>query len=662
MLWFKQHADALSNCLHNFSQVFGVDVSTSVAELIDRSRALERAGDISAARMAAQRAVANAQNGDLPRLTDALAQLAHIHFRQGQYATAQSLAEDVLARSTPTEQAYVNALMVLGLCAAETGNPAAAETHFQQAIELARSHGFRHILRAALHNLSALVYVPQGKFSLALAADAESLRLAIALDMSDARWFPLATMGWVHFVCGQYADAAEIADRLAVAVQPNSLGEGFYFCLRGDLAQEGDSPADAEQFYARARTIAETIGDPGLNVLLRLGLSRYFRRMGNPAAAFDWADDARAIAERVGYRHLQGMALVARGRAAWRAGNFSAAETDFRAAIDVLSPLNANFDLTRAHYFLAVLAHRQKNPAAESLWLEAANRIIAHGYTFLLDASADMAFPLLADCLHSENPQVLSVSTRLLDYLQQTPPPKLFIRALGRFEVRQNQRVIPAAEWGRRCAGKLFRLLLVSPNRSQTREQIIESLWREKTPSSAKALLHQATSSLRHLLEPKLPRKFPSRYLQVEGGWVALRLPPGSQVDFEMFEQHYHRREWAAAFALYRGELFPDDRYEDWAALPRERLRQMAVRVAMHVAQEAFAAERFNRTLDACRRALSLEPWEEEAVLLGMKAYLALNDRAGAIRLYRTLAQRLQSELGIEPQKTLQNLYESLLK
>jgi DNA-binding SARP family transcriptional activator len=208
----------------------------------------------------------------------------------------------------------------------------------------------------------------------------------------------------------------------------------------------------------------------------------------------------------------------------------------------------------------------------------------------------------------------------------------------------------------------LFRLLLISPNRTQTHEQIIEAFWREKTPSSAKALLHQATSSLRHLLEPKLPGKFPSRYVLVEGGRVTLQLPPGSWVDFEAFEFHYDRRQWAEAFALYRGDLFPDDRYEDWAVLPRERWRQMAIQVMIHVAREMLAAGQFDRAIDACQRALALEPWQEEAVLLGMKAYIAQNNRAGAIRLYLALTQRLRDELGIAPQKMLQDLYQTLLE
>ena len=52
---------------------------------------------------------------------------------------------------------------------------------------------------------------------------------------------------------------------------------------------------------------------------------------------------------------------------------------------------------------------------------------------------------------------------------------------------------------------------------------------------------------------------------------------------------------------------------------------------------------------------------KEDAVLLGMRAYLAFNDRAGAVRLYRQLERTLREELNTVPQAELRALYQSLL-
>ena len=69
----------------------------------------------------------------------------------------------------------------------------------------------------------------------------------------------------------------------------------------------------------------------------------------------------------------------------------------------------------------------------------------------------------------------------------------------------------------------------------------------------------------------------------------------------------------------------------------------------------------FNKVLDNCRLALAKEPWQEEAVLLGMKACIARNDRAGAIRLYQELERSLREELDVAPLEEVQECYRSVV-
>ncbi len=70
----------------------------------------------------------------------------------------------------------------------------------------------------------------------------------------------------------------------------------------------------------------------------------------------------------------------------------------------------------------------------------------------------------------------------------------------------------------------------------------------------------------------------------------------------------------------------------------------------------------FALVLDACRKLVAAEPWQEQAVLLGMQACMGLGDAAGALRFYQTLEKTLRTELGVKPQAELQELYCSLLK
>ncbi len=141
-----------------------------------------------------------------------------------------------------------------------------------------------------------------------------------------------------------------------------------------------------------------------------------------------------------------------------------------------------------------------------------------------------------------------------------------------------------------------------------------------------------------------------------------MRLPPGSWMDYEIFEQHIQAREWSAALALYPGDLFPGDRYADWATILRERLSRHSLEALLAMAAQHLDAGRAQQALDACYQTLEKEPWQENAVLLGMRACLALNDRAGALRLYRALDRVLREELDVSSQPALQEFYQSLLR
>jgi DNA-binding SARP family transcriptional activator len=345
-------------------------------------------------------------------------------------------------------------------------------------------------------------------------------------------------------------------------------------------------------------------------------------------------------------------------------GDLAEAQEDLAAAIEILTPLQASFDLARCHLFLAALlngASAGGQAVGAAAWREAAVLIVRGGYGFLLEQERALAFPLLAQFMTSADPEVADASSALLGQLARVPPPPLHVRGLGRFQVCRKRRPIPNRAWRQRRAGELFRLLLVSPRHSLLREQVIEALWPGDPPAARQTQFHQATSALRQALEPDLPDKFPSRYVQVEGGRVTLRLPAGTWLDWVAFEEQVRDGAWEAAMGLYEGILFPDDLYADWAAVPREHLSNLYIQALHELGRARLEDGRPREALDACRLILGIEPWQESAVLLGMQACLDLEDRASAVRLYRNLARTLQEELDILPQEPLQDLYQSLL-
>ena len=634
-----------------------------VASLIDESLALERAGDIAAAFRKAYEALEKARCLDEPDVVaQALVCLARVRFRLGQYQEAKELAGEALALTPPHAAAHIEALLRLGACSAETDSLTEAEGYYWRAINLARESGYSLLRFRALHNLAAGVYMPRGQFELALAADEEASRIASEQGFSEWLVHPLTLITWICLLTGRQQQAHVTLDALEHQALPGSAHQGYAICLAGHLAlDEGDGDR-AYALYTQARAIAEATGEPWINIMLRVGLSRYHRAAGDGPAARAWADDALSFATRVGYRHTQGNALIERARASWLCGDLTAAETDLSAAIDLLAPLGAAFDLACAWLVLAALRFARHAPPQElcAAWQEAVSRIISGGYAFLLEQERTLAFPLLASLLDSDDLDVAAVSRTLLGHLARVPPPPLHVQTLGQLEVRQGKHPIEMAVFRQRRCGELLALLLIAPGRTLSSEQIAEALYPERPPGAARASFHHTTSALRRALEPDLPEKFPSRYLEVEEGQVTLHLPTGSWVDVEAFEAHCRRGEWEEALSLYGGEFLPEYRYADWTVAPRERLALLYQQALLEAARARLAAGQSAGALDACRRLLALEPWHEEAVLLGMRACVALNDLPGARRLYLALEKALREDVGTVPQKELQAFYRSL--
>lgn len=639
----------------------------TVKHFLFESQTSELAGETARALQLAERALAEARaEADPTTVAEALVRLATVRVRFGQFDDARNLTQAALDLAPPESLARAAALCRLGAIAAETNDLNSAESLLRQALDLYRQLGSRGGIVMALHNLGGNVYLPRGQFTLALAAEEEASRLALE-DHHHYLINSCILLTWICIITGDRQRAHQFLERSFALAPSKSWATGYSVVLAADLAMDEEDLSAAHDYLQRGRSIADRSGEPSTNILVKIALSRWYLLQSDLPAAMQWATDAVTFANRVGYRHLEGKALIRRAQVAIASQSLETAEADVRSALAVLTPLGANFDEAHAILLLAVISRERESPDAEDVWLEAARAIREGGYGFLLERERSLAFPLLAEYLASRRAEVRETAESLLEHLARVPPAPLHIVGLGTFQVRQGHRVIPARAWQKRKAGELFRYLLLQPNYSATRDLIWEALWPGCSQASVQQLFHQATSAVRRVLEPDLPDKFPSRYLEVEADRVTLNLPPGSTMDFERFEKDLACALATSDFtgiretlALYVNALFPGDLHSDWSARLREQLAQLHVRGLLALAQAQLAAQQPGEALDLCNRILEREPWHEDAVLVAMRACLAINDRPRALRLYHQLEQTLSSELNLPPRKDLKDLIESL--
>jgi predicted ATPase len=149
-------------------------------------------------------------------------------------------------------------------------------------------------------------------------------------------------------------------------------------------------------------------------------------------------------------------------------------------------------------------------------------------------------------------------------------PPKTSVTLLGGFAAEVGAAPVPDSAWRLRKAKELVKLLALADGHRLHREQAMDKLWPDLGPRPAANNLNQAVHAARKAL-----------------GADALTLLDGvlrleADLDIEAFEGAAMdaRRERTGpacrrALALYGGELLPENRYDDWAYLERERLADL---------------------------------------------------------------------------------------
>ena len=210
------------------------------------------------------------------------------------------------------------------------------------------------------------------------------------------------------------------------------------------------------------------------------------------------------------------------------------------------------------------------------------------------------------------------------------------ITLLGGFGVTVDGVAVPAAAWQRRHAADLVKLLALAPRGRLHRDRVAGALWPDADPDAARQRIYKAAHFARQALG--------SREAVVLKDDV-LALLPGVAVDVDV--TRFEAAAGAAAIALYRGELLPDDINEAWSDEPRRRLRS-----------------RYEQALrEACRweDVLRLDRADEQAHVELLRAAVLAGDRVAALRRYDEMVRLLDADLGVAPSPEAVALRERVL-
>jgi DNA-binding SARP family transcriptional activator len=232
---------------------------------------------------------------------------------------------------------------------------------------------------------------------------------------------------------------------------------------------------------------------------------------------------------------------------------------------------------------------------------------------------------------------------------------------LGPLEVWHGQRLVAIP---RRKPRALLAALLLRGGEVVSADRLIDDLWGERAPATAKVALQNYVSFLRKLLGPETVATRPSGYL--------LHVDP-DQVDLRRFERlsaearaAASREERAAmlrkALALWRGPPLADLAFEPFALLETPRLEELRRSAYEELIDAELALGRHGELLPEVEALVSEHPFDERLRAQLMVILYRSGRQADALEAYRETRQLLIEELGIEPSPQLRDLEQSILR
>jgi DNA-binding SARP family transcriptional activator len=242
------------------------------------------------------------------------------------------------------------------------------------------------------------------------------------------------------------------------------------------------------------------------------------------------------------------------------------------------------------------------------------------------------------------------------------------------------QRREEALTWRLRRAFQVVAYLALAPDRRASKEELVEAIWRDAAAVAVERNFHPTLSDVRKTLAGAGPHGGPRPdHLPLRDGVYVLDPAATWRIDVDAFHGELRAAEGVAgidsagddelealrrAWRLVRGPLLVGHE-APWVAAARDRLHRRWLDVLRRIGSLAGGddarPDRLELALDAWRRLLIEEPFEEPAHVAVMELYARRGRRDLVRRQYVKLQDHL-AEIDVEPTADTQERYLRLMR
>ncbi|MFI5934050.1 ATP-binding protein [Actinoplanes sp. NPDC051494] len=247
----------------------------------------------------------------------------------------------------------------------------------------------------------------------------------------------------------------------------------------------------------------------------------------------------------------------------------------------------------------------------------------------------------------------------------------LRLRILGRLGIRRDGVDLDPGPRQQAC---LLALLLARAGEPIGIPELIDLLWGDDAPASARNVIHKYIGSLRRILEPGLPARAIGSHLHRSGPGYVFSAGPGT-LDLITFReltagaataaaQGRHDEaidRYAEALELWRGPAGAGPAHRPAAAPVFAALDSEFLAACCTAAALAVTHRRPGTVLRPLATAVAMAPLHEPVHVALIDALLAAGHRDEALSAYETVRDRLDGDLGIAPGPALRAAHRAIL-
>lgn len=241
-------------------------------------------------------------------------------------------------------------------------------------------------------------------------------------------------------------------------------------------------------------------------------------------------------------------------------------------------------------------------------------------------------------------------------------------RILGPTEVLNGGRRVPLPG-GRGRA--LLALLALHAGEHVSADRLIDELWGESPPPTARTVVHGLVSRLRRVLEPGRAKARPGGLLQTSGSGYRFAIEPHA-VDAHRFKRLIDESRGApaevraatlsAALSLWRGPALADFVYQPFAQRAITALEELRIEATEDRIEADLELGRGADLVPELEQLIQEHPFRERlrgSLMLGL---YRSGRQADALQAYRDARSLLVEELGLEPGPALRDLETAILR